>query len=182
MSEQQHQTPEHSRQPERSAEIEQAAAEALKSIERSAEVVAENTAEKIEAAREMIEKQAEVQVVPTTEKEAPKAHHPTKLDKTRAYWDTVHAMQRRLKPASRRFSKVIHNPTIEKTSEFASKTVFRPSVTLGASATALIVGGFFFLTARRYGFALSGSEFVVALVSGAIIGLMLELLTKPFRK
>lgn len=176
-------SPEQQRSAERAAEIEQAAAEALKNIEKSAEYVAENTAEKITAARELIEKQAETTTVPAAEKQAPPAaHHPTKLDKTKAYWQTVHAMQRRLKPASKQFSKLIHNPAVEKTSEFASKTVFRPSITLGATATALIVGGFFYVTARHYGFALSGSEFIVSLAAGALIGLMLEILTKPFRK
>ncbi len=175
-------SPEHGRSPERSAELREAAAEALKNIERAAETVGENAADKLEAAREAIEHQAEAPVVPIAEKEAPKKHHPTIFDKQHAYWQTVHAMQRRLKPASRAFSKVIHAPAIEKTSDIAAKTVFRPSVTLGATTTALVVGAFFYITAQTYGFPLRGSEFAVSLLAGAILGLILEAVFKPLKR
>lgn len=180
MTERHHQSPEHSNSPERSAELAEAAGEALKRIEQTAEVVGENAAEKLEAAREAIEKQAEVPV-PSTEKEAPKKHHPTRLDKNASYWQTVHAMQRRLKPASRKFSKFIHNPSVEGASEIVGKTVLRPSVALGATSTALIVGAFFYLTAHRYGFVLSGSEFIVSMLVGGILGAILEFSAKTIR-
>lgn len=167
--------------PERSAEIAEAAGEALKRIEHTAETVGENAAEKIEAAREVIEKQAEAPA-PVAEKEAAKKHHPTHVDKQASYWQTVRAMQRRLKPASRQFSEFIHKPTVEKTSEFLGKTVMRPSVTLGATSTALIVGGFFYLTARRYGFALSGSEILLSLLVGGLLGIFIEAIIKSTRR
>jgi len=182
MSEHEHQSGEQLRGPERSQELEKIAAEALKEIERTAETVTENAAEKLEQARAKIEQQAETPPPAIAEKEKPKAHHPTSLDKKHAYWQTVGAMQRRLKPASRTFSKVIHTPVVEKASDFAGSTIFRPSVTAGATTTALIVGAFFYITARHYGFGLRGSEFIVSLAAGAIIGLMIELLAKPFRK
>lgn len=166
--------------PEQSAEIAEAAGEALKRIEHTAEVVGENAAEKIEAAREIIEKQAEAPA-PAAEKEVTKKHHPTRLDKKATYWQTVHAMQRRLKPASRKFSKIIHNPSIEQASEFVGKTVMRPSVTLGATSTALIVGAFFYLTARRYGYVLSGSEVLLSLLVGGLLGVIIEAIIKAAR-
>lgn len=180
MSERHHDSPEHSKSPEQSAELAEAAGEALKRIEHSAEVVGENAAEKLEAARETIEKQAEAPVA-MAEKETPKGHHPTRLDKKASYWQTVHAMQRRLSPASRKFSKFIHNPSVEEASEIVGKTILRPSVALGATTTALIVGAFFYLTARNYGFLLSGSEFTLSLLVGGILGAIIELTTKTIR-
>lgn len=180
MSERHHDTPEHSKSPEHSAELAEAAGEALKRIEHTAEVVGENAAEKLVAAREAIEKQAEAPV-PTAEKEATKKHHPTRLDKKSSYWQTVHAMQRRLKPASREFSKFIHNPSVEQASDVVGKTVLRPSVALGATSTALIVGAFFYFTARQYGFLLSGSEFIVSMLVGGILGTILEFSFKAIR-
>ena len=54
------------------------------------------------------------------------------------------------------------------------KTVMRPSVTLGATWTALIVGVVFYWTARHYGFRLSGSEMILALIVGGLLGAGLE--------
>jgi hypothetical protein len=137
-------------------------------------------ARQAEAAREAI-----TQVEPASrrnEKEttAP-AHHPTRLDKQAAYDDTMRSMRRRLKPASRAFSKVIHAPIVEKTSEVAAKTVFRPSVTLGATFTALILTASLYATARYYGFAISGSEFIFSLILGGIAGFVLELIGRMFK-
>lgn len=86
------------------------------------------------------------------------------------YRDTLTSLQRRLSPRSRTFSKVIHAPAVEKTSEALEKTVLRPSVTLGATWTALLVGLIFYFTAKHYGFRLSGSEMFVALIVGGLIG------------
>lgn len=169
------------RGPEKSSELQEAAAEARERIKHSPET-ADNSAEKIEAAREVIEKQAEKPAPSAAEEESPKKHHPTHHDKKASYWQTVHAMQRRLRPMSKRFSKVIHAPAIETASEALGKTVMRPSVTLGATTSALFVGAFFYLTARRYGFILSGSEFLLSLLVGGILGAVLEFALKPFRK
>ncbi len=182
MEQEPRQSPEQQKSAEQSIELDKIAAEALRQIEKSAEIVTENAAEKIELARAKIEQQPETPKPAIAEKERAKAHHPTGLDKKRAYWQTMDAMQRRLKPASRTFSKVIHAPVVEKASDFAGATIFRPSVTLGATTTALVVGAFFYITARHFGFALRGSEFVLFLAVGAIIGLFVELIAKPFRK
>jgi hypothetical protein len=128
-----------------------------------------------EMAREAIAKVEPVSKRSEQEAAAP-THHPTKIDKQSAYSDTMRSMRRRLKPAGRAFSKVIHNPVIEKASEVAAATVFRPSVTLGATATALLITGGLYLTARHYGFAISGSEFIFSLIIGGIAGFLIELI------
>jgi hypothetical protein len=133
----------------------------------------EQRQERLRTARETLKHQPEIQA-PAHEKEN-EPHQPvTKLDRVMNYRHTMKSLQRDLKPVSRSFSKFIHAPVIEKMSEVGAKTVFRPSVTLGASLTALMVGGVAFITARRYGFSLSGSEFLFALLLGGVIGAFLE--------
>ena len=144
----------------------------------------ENKAEReheVEAAREVIDRQAEP--APSEHETRPKpAAAPTRLDLDRAYRETLGSLQRHLKPASRAFSRVIHNPAVEQTSEVVGKTVARPSVTLGATSTALVVGLAAYITAKRYGFTLSGSELILSLIVGGLIGIVLELIIKALRR
>lgn len=176
---------EHLNSPESTPEI--SAAEHEQQLERlrnniEREGTEADQAKQAETARDRIERQAEVQAKTSEDDHKPRAaFHPTKLDKTASYNETMRSMRRRLKPASRAFSKVIHTPVVEKASEIAGATVFRPSVTLGATATALLLGGSTYLTARHYGFGLSGSEFVLALLAGGLIGLGAEGLSMLFR-
>ncbi|MFI5240669.1 MAG: hypothetical protein ACHQUB_03095 [Candidatus Saccharimonadia bacterium] len=109
------------------------------------------------------------------------AHHPTKLDKQAAYWDTLRSVQRHLNPVSRKFSQYIHNPIVDRTSEIASTTIARPSVLLGATSTAFLLGGFLYITARLNGFSLSGSEFIFSLIVGGLLGLLVEGTAKLFK-
>ena len=161
-------SPELERRPERPASPERAETK----IERE---------HKAEAAREVIEHQAES--TPAEHDHAPKpAGAPTRLDLDRAYRETLQSLQRHLKPASRAFSRVIHNPTVEQASEVVGQTVARPSVTLGATSTALIVGLASYITAKRYGFTLSGSELILSLIVGGIIGVVLEFIIKSLRR
>lgn len=136
---------------------------------------------RVESAREALEQQSEPVVA---EKPGPpKSHQPiTKIDQDRAYRDTMQSLRRHLGPASKSFSKVIHNPTVENVSEVVGKTVARPSVTLGATTTALIIGSLTYITAKRYGFALSGSELILSLILGGIVGALLEGLSKSLRR
>ncbi len=159
-------------------------AEQLKAPERhetSTEHSQEKQHEQLETARHKLE-QAPEPAAKASEHDHRPSHHPTTLDKEAAYHDTLRSLQRHLSPASRRFSKVIHSPAVEKTSEVVGATVARPSVTLGATTTALIVGGFLYFTARAYGFALSGSELLLSLIIGGILGLLVEGVAKLFKR
>lgn len=134
----------------------------------------------LEKKAELARKAVEIAPEPAAKAaEAPREAAPvTRLDKLVSYRHTLKGVQKQLKPTSRKFSKFIHAPIVEKTSEALEKTVMRPSVTLGASLTALAVGGFFYFSARRYGFTLSGSEFLVSLLVGAIMGGLIEAVFK----
>lgn len=165
--------PEHAQRHEHAAaELEAARAERLAQLESSPEANHDRPEDRAEAAREAIARHEQ----PTPE---PAAHHETSHHATRHhvldiklnYAQTVTGMQRHLTTASRNFSKFIHNPAVEKTSDALESTVARPSVMLGATWTALIVGTVFYLTARHFGYHLSGSELLLAFVVGALLGI-----------
>jgi small-conductance mechanosensitive channel len=167
------------------AELEALGRERLKELDEAApEAAAENQAERAEQARETL---ANHEVAPTepmarADQETPTSTLADTLDRVLNYRQTMASLQRRLSPASRNFSKVIHNQAVESTSEALEKTVMRPSVALGATWTALIVGLIFYLTARHYGYRLSGFEMIAALIVGGILGVILEGLSRFFRR
>ena len=104
------------------------------------------------------------------------------LDRKQAYAQTMATLQRQLPTVSRAFSKVIHNKAVEQTSEALGKTVMRPSVTLGATSTALLVGAFTYWLAKHYGYAISGSTILLSLLVGGLFGLLVEGVAKLFRR
>jgi hypothetical protein len=116
--------------PERgheNAAIEKAAAERLGQLE-NREQQAESNKHEVEAARETIRK-TETMPMPGESEARPTA--PTHiLSPAQNYKNTMAGLQHRMKPAARTFSKFIHTPAVERSSEFVGKTVLRPSVTL----------------------------------------------------
>lgn len=110
-------------------------------------------------------------------------HRVTNLDKTRAYQQTIRAVQSSLPPLSRGFSKIMHQRAVERASEVAEKTLARPSALLGAGLFATIGLGIMLYFARRNGFALSGSELLLFVVIGWALGLASEFVaTKLLRR
>ena len=67
-------------------------------------------------------------------------------------------IQSEMSPASRTFSKVIHNPAVEKSSEVIGNTVARPNAILSGSAAAFILTAGIYLVAKHFGYSLSGTE------------------------
>ena len=165
------------------AEIDSLGNERLKELaEKSPEQSPDNKAERAEQARETLSKHEQTpEPPPTADRETPNLNLAHTLDRVLNYRQTMASVQRRLRPASRSFSKVIHNKAVESTSETLEKTIMRPSVTLGATWTALIVGLIFYLVARYYGYRLSGFEMIGALLIGAILGIIIEGLLRLFR-
>lgn len=163
-------------------QLEQAAREKLEQLSHRPENAPDDSERRAEAAREIIhrqEKAPEPQPAAETQPHAPRTLH---LNPRLNYAQTLATMQRRLTPVSRSFSKFIHAPAIEKTSEALERTVARPSVVAGASWTALLVGSIFYFTARHYGYMLSGSELLFSFVAGAIVGLVIEGIWRSLRR
>jgi hypothetical protein len=169
-----HEQGERSKGPEvdQSAQLEKAR-EILKSNESGeTEKHAENRAEE---ARKLIDRQEPEPPAATEAEDKPAPSSPIAfLNHHLNYAQTLASVQRKLSPVSRTFSKVIHTPLVEKTSEALESNVARPSVLLGITWTALIVGSIFYITAHHYGYALSGSELLFSFIVGALLGLVLE--------
>ena len=95
--------------------------------------------------------------------------------KTNAYTQTLRTIQRRLPRTDQAFSKVIHNRRVEVASEFAAKSVARPSGILGGAVCAGIGSALLVYITRHYGFPYNYTMFIVFFVGGYGVGLLLEL-------
>ena len=153
-------------------EVEQSAAEKL---EERAERAVEQQHEGIdEAHREALEQAEASQTVETEKPSAPETPRQiTKDDRTASYQKTMKKMQSELPPASRAFSKVIHNPAVEKASEAIGNTVARPNLII-AGALGAIASVIVYFVARHYGYVLSGSETIILFGCGWVIGAIIE--------
>lgn len=116
------------------------------------------------------------------EDEAQQAVRITKDDKQRAYTHTIKHVQSKLSKPSRSFSKVIHSPVVERTSEALEKTVARPSAILGGALFATVGLAVMSFFARRYGFTLSGTELILFVSAGWLLGLVVEFVWKKLLK
>lgn len=143
--------------------------------------VKESGPEFIETARRNVELAAAANE-PTRPELAPSVEQRVRItpkDKRLAYQQTISVIQRGLPPLSRSFSKLIHQDSVERLSEFGEHTIARPSALLGGGLVASLGLGIMLYFARRNGFALSGSELLLFLVVGWSLGLGLEfVLTK----
>ena len=142
----------------------------------------DNRAERLESAKHEIaeqfkgEKQGNIthqpkQSAPATKTPIKKA---TKQAKDAAFKKTMKSIQKDMNPVERTFSKFIHNPVVEKTSEVAGKTVARPAAMLSGSLTALILVSIVYAVAHHYGYLLSGFEWIATFLIGWIIGLIID--------
>ena len=93
----------------------------------------------------------------------------------------MHHVRKDLKLHEKTLSKIIHQPSIEKASEFAGKTIARPSGIMGATIAAFIGLLFVYGVAKFAGFELSGSEMPLLLVIGFVLGLFIEWTYKSAR-
>lgn len=98
----------------------------------------------------------------------------TKDQKRAEYKKTMKSIQKEMTPAERTFSKVIHNPVIEKTSEVAGATVARPAALLAGSLTAFILTALVYIIAKYFGYPLSGAESIAAFIVGWLLGLLID--------
>ena len=90
------------------------------------------------------------------------------------YSETLSEMRSKLNSnASRTFSKVIHNPIVDKTSEVVGNTVARPNLII-AGAIGAIASVIVYFIARRYGYPLSGFETIGLFIAGWLAGAIIE--------
>lgn len=117
---------------------------------------------------------AEEEVTKTAETVKQSTAQPlTKQDVAERYQQTLRRVQSQLPAPSRAFSKVIHNPVVDKASDVIGNTVARPNLII-AGAIGAIASIIVYVIAQRYGYPLSGSEAMVLFVLGWLIGAIIE--------
>ena len=155
------------------------AAEIKRSLEEAAEKAVEK--EKSNAENENSIKHEAIEIAARQEKqqeqkeskEIKKDKPLTKKDIEASYKKTLENVQDQLSAPSRAFSKVIHNPVVEKTSDAIGNTVARPNLIISGALGAIASVVVYFI-AKRYGYLLSGSETIILFVAGWSIGAVIE--------
>lgn len=98
-----------------------------------------------------------------------------------SYRRTIKKTQAKLSATSRTFSKVVHQPVVEKVSEIGSKTIARPSGILFGGIFSFIGSSFFLWTARHYGYRYNFLLFMLFFIGGFFLGLAIELTVRILR-
>lgn len=98
----------------------------------------------------------------------------TKQDREQSYRLTMSRVQSELSPSERAFSKVIHNKTVERTSDALGRTVARPNAILAGGLTAFVLVALVYIVAKMMGYRLSGFETIGAFILGWILGLVFD--------
>lgn len=136
-------------------------------------------AENIDAIREAAERQSKSAAeVSHTSEDSSEHERPAYVNrelKAMAYRRTLKRTQQQLSAPSRVLSKIVHQPTIEAVSDFASGTVARPSGILAGGITAFVGSSLFLWVARHYGYEYNFLLFALLFVAGFFIGLLVEL-------
>jgi hypothetical protein len=100
----------------------------------------------------------------------------SKAQKNASFKKQMKEVQTELTPASRTFSKIIHNKAIEKTSDAVGATIARPNAILAGAVVAFIVTLGVYVIAKNVGYSLSGFETIAAFIVGWLIGMLFDYL------
>lgn len=104
----------------------------------------------------------------------------SKQEKKASYKRHMQQVQSQMSAPQRAFSKVIHAPVVEKTSEFVGGTIARPNAVLSGAVAAFILVLGVYLIARHFGYVLSGFETIGAFIIGWVIGIVYDYLKLIF--
>jgi hypothetical protein len=151
-------------------------------LEKAGELSPDSQAEQIEKARSEASKEALMskesgrEQKQATENSSPAIRRVTKQQKEDEYNHTLSRVQSHMSAPSRAFSKVIHLPVIERTSDIAASTVARPNAILAGGIFAFVITGSVYLLARAFGYQLSGFETIGSFIVGFLIGILYDFL------
>jgi hypothetical protein len=98
----------------------------------------------------------------------------SKKEKTASYKKHMKQVQAELPAPQRAFSKVIHSPVVEKSSEFIGATVARPNAILSGAVVAFFLVLVVYIVAKNLGYVLSGFETIGAFIIGWVIGILYD--------
>lgn len=156
---------------ERSAEQ----AEKLKRVENSPESQTERVETARHEAKEFFAREAGKETKQGGEPSAFRAvRRVTKHAKDAAYEQTMRLIRTEMTGPSRLFSKVIHAPIVERSSEVIGGTLARPNAIMAGSSTALVLVLAVYILARTFGYRLSGFETIGAFMLGWLVGLIYD--------
>ena len=98
----------------------------------------------------------------------------SKKERNESYNRRMNQVRSDMPAGQRAFSKFIHNPVVEKTSEVVGSTVARPNSILAGALVAFFLVLAVYLVAKHYGYQLSGFETIGAFIVGWIIGTLYD--------
>jgi hypothetical protein len=98
----------------------------------------------------------------------------SKKERNASYKHHMTQLQAELSPSQRAFSKFIHNPAIEKTSDAVGATIARPNAILAGAVVAFILVLGVYVVSKFYGYTLSGFETIGAFIVGWILGILYD--------
>ncbi len=101
-----------------------------------------------------------------------------KKERQANYNRTIARVRKKENFIERPFSKVIHNPVVDKVSEATGKTVARPSSMLGGAFFAMIGTSALLWIAKHYGYEYSYFAVIGLFLLGMIVGVALEIILK----
>jgi len=158
------------------AETHDRAVEVIKNrVENESSPAEKSEAEAREQLEKVIEKSEAEEVKQEKRKQPIKAERLiTKEDRKDSFKKTMETVQSQLPKSSRTFSKVIHNPTVEKVSEVTGKTIARPNAILSGSVAAFVLTLAIYTLAKINGYPLSGFETIAAFIIGWIAGMLFD--------
>jgi hypothetical protein len=97
-----------------------------------------------------------------------------KKERDASYKHHMKQLQSELSPSKRVFSKFIHNPVVEKTSEVVGSTVARPNAILAGAMVAFFLVLAVYVVSKFYGYTLSGFETIGAFIVGWVLGILYD--------
>jgi hypothetical protein len=170
--------------PENSVETPKVSAEHYEALDEKLEKKAENLESNEKAAEKAsIEAQELALSVEKGSAEKKKPSEPSaprrrggisKKEKTASYKKHMANVQAELPAPQRAFSKVIHSPVVEKTSEFIGSTVARPNAILSGAVVAFLLVLVVYIVAKNLGYVLSGFETIGAFIIGWVLGILYD--------
>ena len=98
----------------------------------------------------------------------------SKKEKKASFERTIKHVQAELPATERTFSKIIHTPVIEKTSEVIGSTIASPNAILSGAVVAFFAVLAVYLLAKNLGYVLSGFETIGAFIVGWLIGILYD--------
>jgi len=179
-------TPEQQPQgPENNGETPEASVEQYESLDTKIEKSAENlesgekSAEKarVEALEKAVnvEKSGAEKDRKSSAKSAPRRRGGiSKKEKTQSFKKHMAQVQSEMPAPQRVFSKLIHSPVVEKTSEFVGATLARPNAILSGAVVAFFLVLAVYLIAKNLGYVLSGFETIAAFILGWVVGVLYD--------